>query len=85
MKNVGFEVGDKFVYHSKYGGVTFGVIETILPVNELIGNVWIVKYYINGKYTTNEILHYTRIADEEEMEMINKVGKYAQYRKNNYK
>ncbi len=54
-----FKEGDKFVYFSKYGGTAFGVVETILLVNEKRNNVWIKKFMINGIYDSTELYHYT--------------------------
>lgn len=68
-----FKEGDKFVYFSKYGGTAFGVVQSILEVNEKINNFWIKKFIINGIYNANEIYHYTP-TDEMRNSKIKEIG-----------
>jgi hypothetical protein len=63
----GFSIGDKFVYASKYGGVVFGVVETIHRVRSLeFRGVTVLRYIINNRYDSKEIHHYASVMSEEE-------------------
>lgn len=62
MKESGFELGDKFVYVSKYGGVAFGTVNDILPIYKIIvrGNIRLSlkTFCINKIYDSKEIFLY---------------------------
>lgn len=78
MIRSGFTIGDKFVYFSKYGGITFGIVETIFPINSLESEmgVWVEKYIINKMYDSKEIYHYKSVMGKEEYaDMIMKFKK----------
>lgn len=80
-KNSGFSIGDKFVYFSKYGGVTFGVVESILPISSLESEmgVWIEKYTINKMYDSKEIHHYKSVLGKKEYaDLKNKFNKVVE-------
>lgn len=64
----GFSIGDPFVYISKYGGVTFGVVERILRINSLETDlgVTVLRFMINAKYDSKEIHHYTQVMGKDE-------------------
>ncbi len=56
----GFSVGDSFVYISKYGGVTFGVVDDIMLINSIETDlgVTVCRFTINKRYDSKEIHHY---------------------------
>jgi hypothetical protein len=82
------QVGDKFIYRSKYGGITEGVIGNIFTsrgINSETGYIhktFSIQSTNNIAYSLNEIEIVERKATDEELERFKKVIEAIQKLKN---